>query len=537
MDKIHFYMIITKFKIAYKSVCFIQMKWYMNKNSILKGTIILTIAGFLTKFIGFFYRIYLSNMLGAENIGVYQLVFAVYGICFTLYASGIQTSISRLVAAQVGMNQIQNSKIILRIGMVLSVTIALVCSFIVYTYSDYIATSFLAEPRCKESLKVLAIVFPFCGMTSCINGYYYGLKKASIPATTQLLEQLVRVIAVYVIATYFGKGDMVATTELAVLGVVLGEIASDFYNIVSLYFDKDYKSAGALSRITLKVRTVFTDLLKVSVPLTSNRLLISLLHSFEAVLIPTMLKKSGLSTSEALSIYGILTGMSIPFILFPSTITNSFAVMLLPTVSEAQAVSNTSLIDKTTSVSIKYSLIIGILSTGIFIVFGEALGITIYNNQTAGIYLVVLSWLCPFMYLTTTLGSIINGLGKTHITFLNSIIGLSIRILFVVYFIPKNGISGYLIGLLISQLIITALDIIAVFRNIHVDFNAVDWILKPSLIMLFTGFFSMHIYRLLVNTSSISALLLIFLSCFVLSIAYFGLLIITKAISISEFKQ
>lgn len=505
----------------------------MNKNSIIKGTIILTIAGFITRLIGFFYRVFLSNLLGAENMGVYQLIFSVYGICFTIYASGIQTSISRLVAAEVGKSNYKNANRILKMGMFYSITTALFLSVFVFFNAEYIAKTILFESRCSSSLKILAILFPFCGLTSCINGYYYGLKKSVIPATTQLFEQIVRVLFVYVIALYIGKGDLVVTCELAVLGVVIGEIASNIYNLISLSFLQKIKHSDNLS---IRKKVALKQLLTLSLPLTSNRLLISILSSIEAVLIPSMLRKAGLTVSQSLSIYGILTGMAIPFIMFPTAITNSFAVLLLPTVSEAQALSNDSLIDKTASLSIKFSLIIGILSTGVFIAFGDALGHVIFNNTTAGDYLVVLAWLCPFLYLTTTLGSIINGLGKTHITFFNSIVGILIRIFSVIYLVPKQGISGYLIGLLFSQLIISALDTNAIFKNVRVEFSTLESIIKPSLCMLFAGFLHMQVYQFMVKSTSINNLMLLLSSCFFLSISYIVLLFVTKVMSVRDFQ-
>lgn len=509
----------------------------MSKRSILKGTLILTLAGFLTRFIGFFYRIYLSQAIGAENMGVYQLIFTVYSICFTLYAVGIQTSISRLVAAQIGQNHRKNSRRILLIGIIISVSIAISCSIITYFGSGLIASRFLAEPRCASSLRILALIFPFCGMTACINGYYYGLKKTFVPASTQLLEQIIRVISVYVIALYLGKGNQAMTCDVAVLGVVLGEIASNIFNVTSLFFEDRKKRTSLKERASLRLKNILKDLLKVSIPLTSNRLLISLLHSFEAVLLPIMLRKSGLSNAQALSIYGVLTGMVIPFILFPSTITNSFAVMLLPTVSEAQASKNDSLIGRTTAISIKYSLVIGILSTGIFMIFGNDLGLTIYANKTAGIYLVILSWLCPFLYLSTTLSSIINGLGKTHITFFNSVVGLSIRILTILFWVPKYGISGYLIGTLVSQLVLTGLDVFAIIRNIKVEFDAFNWLLKPSIIMAIVGYFSFQIYQYFLRISTISDLLLLFLSCIILTVSYIIFLFMSKTMTVKEFRQ
>lgn len=516
----------------------------MSKNTIIKGTLILTIAGFATRFIGVFYKIYLAKLMGAEMMGVYQLVFPVYGVCFTLYGSGIQTSISRLIAAERGKNSSRNIRKIIAVGMIFSVSIALILSVLVYTNSEYIARRLLTEPRSASSLRILSIVFPFCGITACINGYYYGIKKASVPGFSQLLEQIVRVLSVYVISTMIGNGDAKLTCELAVLGIVLGEIASNICNIISFangglrkakkrFHGKEKNSFLSV----IRQERIPENIIKLAVPLTSNRLLISLLQSFEAVLIPNMLKSSGLTTGESLSIYGILTGMSMPFILFPSTITNSFAVMLLPAVSEAQAAKNNRLIDNTTSVSIKYSLLIGILSTGIFIIFGQPLGTVIYHNKLSGTFLTTLAWLCPFLYLSTTLGSIINGLGKAHITFFNTVVGLTIRILFIIFMVPKKGIAGYLIGLLVSQLIISFLDGLAIYRNVPVTFHAVDWLVKPALIILFESIIIMHFYRYLSKVSGLSALLLLIICCLMLAMGYFILLLITRSISLKEFKK
>jgi stage V sporulation protein B len=244
-----------------------------------------------------------------------------------------------------------------------------------------------------------------------------------------------------------------------------------------------------------------------------------------------MLRRHGLTSQEAFISYGVLNGMSIPFIMFPTTLTNALAVLLLPTVSEAQAVNNDKLIGKTTSVSIKYSLIIGIISTGVFIIFGRDLGNVIFHNEAAGAYLIILAWLCPFFYLTTTLGSVINGLGKAHITFINSIIGSLCKIILIILLIPAKGISGYLIALLIGQLIITALDSFAVIRNVHFSFDAVNSILKPGLITAFSGYLLKASYDYIKKMTHMKEAILLLSFCFLLCIICFILLIITGAVS------
>ena len=514
---------------------------HIKKSNILKGTLILTLAGFITRVIGFLYKIYLSKIMGAEWLGIYQLIFPIYGIAFTIYATGIQTAISRLVAAEMGKKNHNNIGKILGQGLLLSFSIALILSLLLYRFSNVIALQFLLEPRSASSLRILAVVFPFCGLTSSINGFYYGLKKAGVPASTQLLEQIVRVIIVYIAAYTIGQGDPKIICEMAVLGLVIGEITSSIYNFLSLFVTRAHKDIihrkPNPNIETVKKKNIIKNLLSLSVPLSTNRLLINILHSVEAVLIPTMLRRSGLSIGDALSTYGTLVGMSIPFIMFPTAVINSLAVLLLPTVSEAQAMENNDAIGRTTTVSIKYSLIIGIISTGVFILFGKNLGISVFHSEEAGNYLVILAWICPLIYLATTLGSIINGLGKAHITFINSIVGTIAKILIIVILIPYKGIGGYLTALLVGQLLITIMDSVYIIRNISFRFDAVNSLLKPGIIVATAGFLLKSIYEYLHKITQIHQAVFLLSFCLLFCVISMIFFIITDTISKSDFKQ
>ncbi len=522
-----------------KPVLTAQQVHRIKTSSIVKGTLILTIAGFITRIIGFFYRIFLSNTMGAELLGIYQLIFPVYAICFTIFATGIQTSISRLVAAELAKRNTKNVYKILRIGILISVILAAIISVLVYFYADLIAARFLLEVRSTDSVRILAVVFPFCGITACINGYYYGLKQAGVPAITQLLEQIIRVIIVYVIAMYLGGGSISVTCEIAVIGLVAGEVASCLYNVAALFVTKSPSKTMTLPPDPMAKpsgrKVIFKDLMVLSIPLSANRLLLSILHSIEAVLIPAMLRRSGLSTEASLTAFGVLNGMSIPFIMFPTALVNALAVLILPAISEAQAINNDKLIGKTTAISVKYSLIIGIISTGLFIIFGEDLGNTVFHNAACGEYLMILAWLCPFMYLTTTLSSIINGLGKAHVTFINSIIGTLCKIALIMVLIPSRGINGYLVALLIGQLIITGLDVFAVLRYVTFEMDAINSIVKPGIIVLLAGNLMNACYEYMKKMTHIHEVVFLLTFCFVLCVICLILLLITGAINKKDF--
>jgi stage V sporulation protein B len=215
-----------------------------------------------------------------------------------------------------------------------------------------------------------------------------------------------------------------------------------------------------------------------------NRLVLNVLASAEAILIPSRLQMSGLSDSAAFSVYGVLTGMALPFILFPSTVFNSLAVLLLPTVAEAQSEGNEKRIGTAISMSLRYCMYVGILCIAIFTLFGNDLGVSVFKDSSAGQYMTVLAWLCPFLYMATTMGSILNGLGKTSITFTQNAIAMTLRLLFVLFGIPRFGIFAYLVGALASELLLAFMHVLTLKNMVDFVWNAWDMIAKPSAFMI-----------------------------------------------------
>ena len=96
----------------------------------------------------------------------------------------------------------------------------------------------------------------------------------------------------------------------------------------------------------------------------------------------------------------------------------------------------------------------------------------------------VLAWLCPFLYLATTTGSILNGLGKTSAVFLQNTAALSLRLAFVFFGIPRFGIHGCLWGMLASELFLSAMHLYTLKGLVSFSIQPWDMILKPTLYLL-----------------------------------------------------
>ena len=428
-----------------------------NKYVLLKGTLLLTGAGFITKIIGFIYRIFLSQTIGAEGMGIYQLIFPIHTLCFALSVGGIQTAISRFTAARASLKDEQGARDIFVLSGALSTAIALIVSLILYNNASWFAVHILLEERCTSLLKLMAFSIPMGTLHSCVNGYYYAKKKMSIPAASQLLEQCARVGVSYGLFLILTEQGLPITPMLAVAGLVGGELVSMIFSLLVILWD--YRKAGYRLRNLRSPGTDMKEILAFSFPLTCSRLLVNILHSIESVLIPGHLRLYGLDNGSALSIYGVLTGMALPLILFPSAITNAVSTVLLPSVAEQQAVGNHQAIRRAIFLSAKYCLILGFLSTAFFFFAGDFLGLVLFKNEFAATFIKTLAFICPCLYLSGTLSGILNGLGAANQSFILNTLGLGVRIAFVFFIIPEYGIQGYLWGLIVSELLVTGLSL------------------------------------------------------------------------------
>ena len=451
------------------------------KMAFITGTLLLTSTGFICRILGFFYRIFMSRTIGAEGLGIYNMVHPIFSICFAVCAGSIQTALSQYVAA----NQTRG-RAVFRTGLVIAMGMSFLLAWVIYGNAGFLAEKLLLEPRCAPYLPVMAVSVPFAALHACINGYYYGMQKARVPAFSQVAEQVIRMGAVFLIASVWLESGRQITVSLAVYGHLIGEMASAVFTVFCLGFfppckDGDSRRAPA---IPLSFGATAAPLMALALPLMGNRLILNVLGSAEAIWIPNKLMSSGLTNSEALSVYGVLTSMALPFILFPSAITNSMAVLLLPTVAEAQADGNEARISSMISMSLRYSCYMGVLCIGIFTIFGNQLGVSVFHDQNAGTYITILSWLCPFMYLATTMGSILNGLGRTSSTFFQNVFAMVIRLAFVLFAIPRYGILGYLWGMLVSELALALMSFLAVKRLVPFCWDTVNMIVKPVLLLL-----------------------------------------------------
>lgn len=426
---------------------------------VVTGAAILTLTSLTTRIIGFFYRMFLSSNFGEEGMGIYQLTSPVLALTYALCISGFQTAISKYVAAKESRNQRSSAVYTFLCGLLFALCFSIPCSIIVYFKADWIGASLLSEARTAPLIRMIALSIPLSCIHSCLNGYFLGRKKAGISAGTQLFEQVARVSSVFILCNIFTSEGRTPPLSIAATGLLCGEAASTLLSVV--LFTSSVRKIE--SNKTTPFRNEFGDLtvniIKMAMIININRIIVNLFASIETVSLPGSLEKYGFTSSEALSVYGVLCGMVLPLLLFPNALTGSVSAMLLPTISEADEKKQTERIRKITNKTFFFCFGLGVICMLFFLFTGKYLGQIMFHSEIAGEYIVKLSFICPLLYLSSALNSILNGKGKTLQCLFTQVLGLTIRIIFMWFLIPMYGMNAYILGLIVSQFFSTVFSL------------------------------------------------------------------------------
>mgnify|MGYP002247969614 CR=1 FL=1 len=317
----------------------------------------MTASGIASRIIGFFYRIFLAQTIGAEALGIYQLIAPVFAMCFALTASSIQTSISKFVGDACGKNAGTSQGEItargyLLLGLVISCTASVIVGIFLYTQSDWIALHFSESSAALPSFRSLA--FPCFPAASTPVSTVITMEKAggnsfvlSAGGTACTRGKCMADLSVHAGKRHGADGVPRGC------GLVAGECSGLITSLIAMSLEKRLPG-HSYHTLSGQWKTMGKLFASMAVPLTINRVTTALFKQPGESSDPAKTAGIWLQCFGCLSIFGILTGMTMSIILFPSVLTNSFSVLLLPAVSEATSAHNHAQIARTIKKAILY---------------------------------------------------------------------------------------------------------------------------------------------------------------------------------------
>ena len=409
---------------------------------------IVTIFSCIERALGFIYRIYLSRTLGAEGVGVYQITLSVIGLLMTVTASGIPITVSRIMVKHESQKQPNFVYKTVSAGILLTLIISIPLVLILL-FCPSISKFIFADPRCYNILKIMLPGVIITSVYAVIRGFFWGKKKFFTYSFIELLEEIVMLVLGIILIN--NMVDIEDGVEKASVAVLVSYIFS-FVTAIILFF----VNGGRLSSPTNELK----PLIQTSAPITFMRTATSLINTLIAIILPARLILYGLSPSLAMAKYGELSGMSIPLIYIPSTLIGSIALVLVPELSKNFYSNNMITLRRNIEEAVKCSVFISCMIIPVFLSMGKEIGIMMYDNKNAGIY-VQNSCLIMFpMSITMITTSMLNSLNLERKTLLYYLIGATFLI-FSIYFLPKYvGIYSLIIGLMASYLITSICNLI-----------------------------------------------------------------------------
>lgn len=410
-----------------------------------KSFLIVTIFNVVTRLISFVFHVYLSRELGAENIGIFQIACSmlILFVCFS--SSGFPVTLSRKIAHYDAIGEYTHSDSMLTSTLIMTSIIStfICCFFYIFPSS---LNSIFTNPNCHKAFMLLLPSLISMSIYSTLRSWFWGKKKYTLYSATELVDEICEIIAITIVLSIgmFGASKYNAIA----LGHSIGDIVCVIILIVIfIIFGGKLKKPSHFKEIAVS-----------ATPITTTRLIGSLISSMIALILPTLLVGGGLTISEATSEYGRMSGMVMPIILAPGTIVSSLIVVLIPDL--ASIVSKKGILathDKIKNCIIASTLISGVFMS-IFVICGNDIGMLLYNDEKVGNMIVWSTLIIIPLVLNQLTASILNTLGKENVTFISSLIssiGMIITIIctsksLLIYTYPLSLFVYHLIGLMIG---------------------------------------------------------------------------------------
>jgi stage V sporulation protein B len=380
------------------------------------STLILVIGGMLTKFLGFIIKIIYTRIIGEYAISLYMLVMPTYSLLITIASMALPIAISKLVAE--GKNSIKlaiNTSIII-------LFINFIIIFTIFLSADFIASSLLNEPKCKYLLIACSLTLPFISISSLIKGYFFGKQKVYPYAISNVLEQVIRLIIIWIVLPILIKKNVM----YAVLGLILLSIISEISSIIIFLFFLP-KNFTITKKDLIPNKTYIKDILNVCIPTVSSRIIGNIGFFFEPIILTNILIYCGYSTNYIITEYGAYNAYTLALLTMPGFFINALCQVLVPEISKYT--NNKKMIKRRIIQSLSFSFIIGAISSLIIFIFRYKLLSIIYNTTSGVEYIKILAPVFVLFYLEAPLMSCLQAIGKSIITMKITTIGVIIKLL------------------------------------------------------------------------------------------------------------
>ncbi len=455
------------------------------KTNIYKSAAQVTVFSTVEKLLSFVYRIILSRSIGAEGLGVYHICLSVFSVFLTAASSGIPVTVSRLIAKNNASGNPKGGHAAVTAGVVCTLAFTLPAALVLFLARNLYAALF---PE-RDCVYIFLWLMPGLILTSVyavMRGSFWGTKQFLPYSVIELLENAVMVAVGCVLISFTSTAKSGA--RAAIIAVLISYVFS-FAVSVGWYLLKGGKFVNPKSQLK--------PLLSASLPITAMRTSTSLLNSVIAMFLPAFLMaKCGYTDSEAVALYGIVCGMSVPMLFTPNSLIGSIAVVVAPEMSENYYAGRTELLRKDIGKTVRASVLIATVLIPVFFTLGNDLGVFFFDNELSGEVISRFSFMMLPMCLSMITTTMLNSMNYEIRTLIYFFIGAAGMLTCIFAFTGLLGINAYVVGLTLSFIITAALNLSLLHKKCP-GISYMRYTLKSAGISLAACFFGKSLLNLI----------------------------------------
>ncbi len=516
----------------------------MEKKTFLKGAAILGIAGLLVQVLGAFFRIPLANIIGPAGMGYYQTAYPIYVFLLVFSTNGAPAAISKMTSERLAMGNPWEAHRVFKLSFILMAVMGALAFSGIYFGAEKIVSAF-GDPGAVMAMKAIAPALLVVPVMSVYRGYFQGMQDMTPTATSQLIEQAVRVAAGLALAVVLMKKGIEYAAAGATFGTSIGPIAG----LAVLAIIYGLKRKTILSRITEDhrkeeepARDIIKALLWIAVPITIGVSILPIINLGDLFIVMKRLESTGFELHQANILYGQLTGMAGPIINIPMALALSMALSMVPAVAAAKASGDKHFMETNIKLGLRTAMIVGVPCSFGLIILAEPIMTLLYpmEMESAAGASGCLSYLAMgviFLCIGQTMAGILQGLGRPGIAVAGLFAGFIVKLVST-YFLtgfPELNVEGAAIGSTLGFITIGLFNFYSVKKLTGIRFDRELSVFRPVLSGIVMFISCGIIYRIFngIIGNSLSCILAICIG----AAAYGIMLIKSKAISGDEIRM
>lgn len=477
-----------------------------NNSKFLKGTMILTISSIIVKVIGSLNWIILSRVLGGEGIGLYQMGFPIYLMAITVSSAGVPVAISIITSEKLANKDYRGAKRVFNVSLRLLLISGLIFSSALFFGADFLINQhIIRDSRAYYSIIALAPAVFFVTFLASFRGYLQGWQIMTPTATSEVVEQLVRVITMLVFADLFMPYGLAYAAGGASMGAGAGAFCA---LLVLMWFYRRLKrrlhaeiEAQDDSISTESAGHIIKRLLKLALPVSLTSLMLPIGANLDLLIVPQRLEAAGFDVRHATELFGYLTGMAVPLVNLATIFTAAMTISLVPSISESRALERFDAIRDKIRLAFRVAMIITFpCFMGLFFL-AEKVAALIYNAPGAAGAIQTMSVGILFLGMHQISTGILQGLGKTAIPVINMILACIVKVVMSWWLtaIPFLGIKGASVATVADFAVAAIINMGFIYKYTGFTFS-LGSLLKP---LLASGVMGAVIYAVLSLTEQL----------------------------------